>query len=182
MKLLFDYRKIWAVVIAALLFILAFYCTYKKGYNSGYDKGFVAGEAKAVAAYCQAKANASDNQKESDKVAIGSSVITHTEVAIKPKQKQEDADVKIETKPPKVSVLVNDKKYDFNAKSEYLQAGVQTTAAVAIKIPERRWTVGLGTDGKKAAYMLKAPIKGAVGVWVAGSGKDKIMGGLSVSF
>ena len=92
-------------------------------------------------------------------------------------------DVQVHTEKPVVTVEVNGKKQEIEQHSETADLAVKTETAVKVKIPERRWSFGIGTDGHKATYMLKAPIKGAVGAWVAGGGKDnRIMGGISISF
>lgn len=118
-----------------------------------------------------------------DTVQTQAAVVTHTETIVRPKTGADKASVVVTTEAPKVAATVNGKPYTFDAKTEVLQTGVKTYGTVNIRIPERRWVVGLGTDGKRAAYMVKAPIgKSAVGLWVAGAGRDKIMVGLSVSF
>ena len=118
-----------------------------------------------------------------DTVQAQTAVVTQTETVVRPKTASDKASVVVKTEAPKVAVKVNDKTYDFKPHTEVLQTGVRTYGTVNIRIPERRWVVGLGTDGRRAAYMVKAPIgKSAVGLWVAGSGREKIMGGLSVSF
>lgn len=167
-------NNIYIVVAVAVLlcFLLGGYYygkdEYKKGYNAGYTYALESMSVPVV--------------QKPDTATVQTGVVTTVEATVKPKPTPTTPDVVITTEAPKVSASVNGKEYTFDAKSEYLQAGAKTSASISVKIPERRWTIGLGTDGRRASYMLKAPINGAVGLWIAGSGRDKIMGGLSVSF
>ena len=139
---------------------------YQTGYNAGYTAGYqdrnrlVAGEiADAVAA----------NTKTETKIIYEKIPYTGN-------------DVQVHTEKPVVTVEVNGKQQQIQQHTETADLAVKTETAVKIRIPERRWAFGIGTDGKKPAFMLKAPIKGAVGAWVAGSTNKKIMGGVSISF
>lgn len=143
------------------------------------DLGYKAGWTAAI----ESTAYAPAVPERPDTVQTQAAVVTHTETVVRPKTTSDTASVVIKTDAPKVAATVNGKPYTFDAKSEVLQTGVKTYGTVNIRVPERRWVVGLGTDGRRAAYMVKAPIgKSAVGLWVAGAGRDKVMGGLSVSF
>ena len=160
-----------ALIIISIVSIIVAYTTGKKdGYKDGYKVGYADG------------IKIETEKPKSDTVQTVAKVETTTTTTIRPKTTADKADVIITTAPPIVKASVNGKKYEFKPQSEVLQTGVATTATLNIKVPERRWTIGLGTDGHKPAYMLKAPVKDAIGIWVAGSGRSKIMGGLSVSF
>lgn len=152
------------------------------GYRYGvrqYDLGYKEGWTAAIESTVVAPAT----PEVPDTVQTQAAVVTQTETIVRPKTANDTASVVVTTEKPVVAATVNGKPYTFDAKTEVLQTGVKTYGTVNIRIPERRWTIGLGTDGRRAAYMLKAPIgKSAVGLWVAGSGREKIMGGLSVSF
>lgn len=142
----------------------------RDGYNSGYNVGYHAGyedKNRLVA------------QSIPDHVTAG--VRTETKVIYKTVP-YAGSDVKISTPPPVVDIEVNGKKTQIQQKQETADLAVKTEASVKIKIPERKWSAGIGTDGKRVAYMLKAPVRGAIGVWVAGSGREKVMGGVSISF
>lgn len=139
------------------------------GYRSGYEVGYKAGYEER---------NRLDLVKVSD--AVTGAVKTETQVIYRPVP-YTGSDVKIETPPPVVSVEVNGKKHEFEQKSSTADIAVKTETAVKIKIPERRWKFGVGTDGKNVAGMLSFPVKGAVGGWVAGT-RGKVMGGVSISF
>lgn len=148
------------------------------GYQSGSERGRKDGYDTAVALFQQRQ------NKETKTDVVSGTVTTVVEAAttVRPRVDGTEAAVQVAVEPSKTTVTVNDKKYEFNAKSEILQTGVRTETEVKLRIPERRWVVGLGTDGKKAAYMVKTPVKGAVGLWIAGSGRDKVMGGVTISF
>lgn len=152
------------------------------GYRYGcyqHDLGYKAGWTAAI----EATASVPAVSEQQDTVQAQTAIVTQTETVVRPKTASDTASVVVKTEAPKVAVKVNDKTYDFKPQTEVLQTGVKTYGTVNIRIPERRWVVGLGTDGRRAAYMVKAPIgKSAVGLWVAGSGREKVMGGLSVSF
>lgn len=174
---MFDKLKAFIPLICALCALLAgLYIGYRfgvkrgleDGYNNGYNAGYSAGYSAGYA----------------DKGAIQESSAVKTETKIEYiKIPYNGNDVQVTTPPPKVTVSVNGKKQEVNQKTETADLQVKTETDVKLKIPERRWSIGIGTDGHKATYMLKAPIKGAVGAWVAGGGRDnRIMGGVSVSF
>lgn len=133
------------------------------GYNEGYGKGYSDGYA--------------DKGKLQD-----SNIKTETKIVYE-KIPYNGNDVQVTTPPPTVTLEINGKKQEIQQKQETADMQIKTEASVKLKIPERRWSVGLGTDGHKATYFIKAPIKGAVGAWVAGGGRDnRVMGGISVSF
>lgn len=156
-----------AVIAAA---IGASYLFYNRGHELGYHDGYRDGYNIGYSAGYTDKGKLSEN-----------SVKTETKVVYQ-KIPYTGADVQLETPPPTVTVSVNGKKQEVVQHQETADLQVKTETDVKLKIPERRWTVGLGTDGRRAAYMLKAPVKGAVGLWIAGSGKSKVMGGVTVSF
>lgn len=164
------------IAVAALLVLAvgACYYAYENGYNTGYDKGYQAGY---TAGYQDR--NRLAEQEISDAVAANTK--TETKIVYQ-KIPYTGSDVQVHTEKPVVTVEVNGKQQQIQQHSETADLAVKTETAVKIKIPERRWKIGLGTDGKKPAFMLSAPVTGAVGVWVAGSTKNKIMGGVSISF
>lgn len=134
------------------------------GYNEGYSKGY------------------SDGYADKGKLTDNSAVKTETKIVYE-RIPYNGNDVQITTPPPTVTVEVNGKKQEIQQKQETADLQVKTETEVKLKIPERKWSIGIGTDGHKATYMLKAPIKGAVGAWVAGGGRDnRVMGGVSISF
>lgn len=166
------------VLIEAIVLIAVLVGGYQYGVQR-YDLGYREGWTAAI----ESTASVPAVPVVSDTVQAQTAVVTQTETIVRPKTANDTASVVVTTEKPVVAATVNGKPYTFDAKTEVLQTGVKTYGTVNIRIPERRWVVGLGTDGKRAAYMVKAPIgKSAVGLWVAGSGREKIMGGLSVSF
>ena len=143
---------------------------YENGHKTGYDAGYSAGY--------------SDRNKLADKQiadAVTANTKTETRV-IYQKIPYTGSDVQVRTEKPTVTVEVNGKQQEVKQHSETADLAVKTETAVKIRVPERRWKFGIGTDGRKPAYMLSAPLRGAIGAWVAGSGRDKIMGGLTISF
>jgi len=174
--------SITAIVAVILIGLYGYKHAYDKGYEKGNKDGYECGYAAALDIVPAPKP---------DTVQAGVAVVTKTETTVRPKTQAEIANnapsVVVTTEAPKVTASVNGKKYDFEPKTEVLQTGVKTTATISVKVPERRWKIGLGIDNdKEPAYMLTGPIKGAVGFWVAGSGihsgKHKVMGGVSISF
>ena len=167
------------VLIAAIVLIAVLIGGYRygvqqreSGYGSGYDIGY------------------RDGYQERNRLAIlengkaADTVQTHTKTETKivyQKVPYNGTDVQIRTEKPVVTVEVNGKKQEVQQHTETADLAVKTETAVKIRVPERRWVFGIGTDGKKPMYMLKAPISGAVGAWVAG-GSHKFMGGVSISF
>lgn len=144
---------------------------YKEAYDLAYSKGYSDGyHDRNKLAEQQAKDAVTANTKTETKIIYKKIPYTGT-------------DVQVRTEKPVVTVEVNGKKQEVVQHSETADLAVKTETAVKVKIPERRWTFGIGTDGHKATYMLKVPVSGAVGAWVAGGGRDRrIMGGVSVSF
>lgn len=170
-------NKDTAVKLALILTaIIAVITAYNTGKNDGYKLGYKKGYGEAIEAMAPAP------KPKADTVQTTAVIKTETQTTVRPKTKADKADVVIKTAPPTVTASVNGKKYEFKPQSEILETGIKTTATLNIKVPERRWTVGIGTDGHKPSYMIKAPIRNAVGIWMAGTGKDKIMGGVSISF
>lgn len=166
------------IAVAVAIIALGVYSGYRYGenqYKKGYDAGYTAcAESMSVPIVVQ----------KPDTVQASVGVATTTTTTVRPKTKEDTASVVVKTEAPKVVATVNGKKYDFKPQSEVLDTTVKTTGVINVRIPERRWVVGVGySKDKSVGYMLKAPIgKSAVGVWVAGSGKKNVMGGLSVSF
>ena len=162
-------------IVCVLLCVLVGFASYKaghsKGVDDGYNNGYNAGYSKGY----------SDGYQDRNKLADNSTVKTETQVVYQ-KVPYNGNDVQVHTQPPVVTVEVNGKKQEVVQKQETADLAVKTETEVKIKIPERRWTFGVGTDGKKPMYMLKAPINhNGLGVWVAG-GSHKVMGGVSFSF
>ena len=164
---------IFAIGAIICLLILGCYFYSEERYSAVYDIGYKDGYSKGY----------SDGYADRNKLAEESNIKTETKI-IYEKIPYSGTDVQIKTEPPKVSLEINGKKTEINQKSETADLAVKTEATVKLKIPERKWTAGIGTDGHGVSYMIKAPVKDAVGIWLAGSsGKDKkIMGGISVSF
>ena len=166
----------WVIAIVVIIAIALcggyYYGTrqYKAGYDAGYKIGYDDGYKNANAL----------KQKE-----IADAVATHSRTETKivyQKIPYNGNDVQIKTEPPKVTVSVNGKQQEIQQKTETADLAVKTETAVAIKIPERKTSIGIGVDNdKKPAYMLKHNINGATGIWIAGS-KHKFMGGVSISF
>ena len=166
------------ILIAAVIALLIggyFYAEkrYDAGYNAGHMDGYNKGYSDGYA-----DRNKLVAKEISDAVVANSKTETKIVYQTIP---YNGNDVQVHTEKPVVTVEVNGKKQEVQQHSETADLAVKTETAVKIKVPERRWSVGIGTDGKKPMYMLKAPVKDAIGVWVAG-GSHKFMGGLSVSF
>ena len=168
-------------IIAVVIILLACFITYKISYNKGikdgYNDGYNAGYSKGY----------SDGYEDRNKLTDNSTVKTETKIVYQ-KVPYSGADVKVNTEPPKVTVEVNGKKQEVIQKQETADLAVKTETEVKIKVPEKRWSIGVGySDDKSVGYMLKAPLKVGknsdnLGLWIAGSGKKRIMGGISVSF
>lgn len=144
----------------------------ESGYSSGYDVGYRDGyqERNRLALL--------DNGKAAD--TVQNHTKTETKIVYE-KIPYTGNDVQIRTEKPVVTVDINGKQQKIQQKTETADLAVKTETAVKIRVPERRWVFGIGTDGKRPMYMLKAPVSGAVGAWVAG-GSHKLMGGVSISF
>ena len=165
-------KKIIAGIAVLILVPLACYYYGKIKYDDGYKTGYNAAYSKGYSDGYADKGKLVDNGT--------STVKTETKVVYQ-KVPYTGNDVQITTPPPTVTVSVNGKKQQIQQKTETADLAVKTETAVKIRVPERRWVFGVGTDGKKPMYLLKAPISGAVGAWVAG-GSHKFMGGVSISF
>lgn len=169
-------NKIQIAVVVVLIVVDCFigYKYGEKQYTAGYNAGYT-NALESVSIPIEVK---------QDTVQVGTTIATTTETYVKPKKDASEPSVVIKTEEPKIVATVNGKKYDFEPKSEYLGTTVKTTGVINVRIPERRWTAGIGYGkDKKVHYMLKAPIgKSAVGLWISGSGKSNFAGGLSVSF
>jgi hypothetical protein len=165
-------------IIAVVVLLCLLLCGYYYGenqYKKGYDAGYTA---------CAESMSVPIIVEKPDTVQASTAVATTTQTVVRPKQSTDKASVVVKTEKPTIVATVNGKKYDFKPQSEVLDTTVKTTGVINVRIPERRWVVGVGySKDKSVGYMLKAPIgKSAVGLWVAGSGKKNVMGGLSVSF
>lgn len=165
------------IAVVVVLIVVACFLGYKYGekqYTAGYNAGYT-NALESVSIPIEVK---------QDTVQVGTTIATTTETYVKPKKDVSEPSVVIKTEEPKITATVNGKKYDFKPQSQVLDTTITTTGTINVRIPERRWVVGVGySKDKSVGYMLKAPIgKSAVGVWVAGSGRKNVMGGLSVSF
>ena len=167
-------QMILICVVILFCCLLGGYFYGKEQYSKGYSKGYEIG-------YSEGYQNANMFKEKEIADAVQANTKTETKIVYQ-KIPYNGTDVQVKTEPPKVTVEVNGKKQEIQQKTETADLAVKTETSVKIKIPERRWKFGIGTDGKKPAFMLSAPIKGAVGVWVAGSTNKKIMGGVSISF
>ena len=168
--ILFAAGIVFCIVLGGYFYAAERYdAGYNAGHTDGYNKGYSDGYAdrnKLVA------------KEISDAVVANSKTETKIVYQTIP---YNGNDVQVHTEKPVVTVEVNGKKQEVQQHSETADLAVKTETAVKIKVPERKWSVGIGTDGKKPMFMMKAPVKDAIGVWVAG-GSHKFMGGLSVSF
>ena len=172
---IFENKKLLiAYCVVVCCFLLGYFFHGKNRYNEGYAAGWTA----AVEASCQLPEQPA---AKADTVTAAATTTVTATTTVQPRQTASDPVVAVKTETPKTTVTVNDKQYTFDAKTEVLQTGIKTQTDIKVKIPERRWVFGVGTDGKRPMYMLKAPISGAVGAWVAG-GSHKFMGGVSISF
>lgn len=161
------------VLVAVLIGGYRYGCyQHDLGYDTGYDIGYRDGY--------QERNRLALLEGEKAKDAVQTHATTETKI-IYQKVPYTGSDVQIRTEKPVVTVDINGKQQKVQQKTETADLAVKTETAVKIKVPERRWVFGIGTDGKKPMYLLKAPISGAVGAWVAG-GSHKLMGGVSISF
>lgn len=161
-----------AVAITAIGYIYG-----ERRYNNGYKVGYDIGYADAM------ETVQVPIEVKPDTVQTVATVQTVTETVVRPKTKPDEPSVVIKTKEPEIVASVNGKKYDFKPTHELLETGIKTTGVISVKVPERKYSFGIGYGkDKKVSYMLKVPVKNAVGLWVAGSGKKNFMGGVSISF
>lgn len=165
-----DRPKLLIFVVVIVAVLAGGYVFASRQYDAGYDLGYSAGYSKGY----------SDGYADKGKLSENSTIKTETKIVYE-KIPYNGNDVQIKTEPPKVTVSINGKKQEIQQKTETADLQVKTESEVRIKIPERRWHVGIGTDGKNLAGTIKIPVKDAVGVWVAGT-KGKVMGGVSISF
>lgn len=159
------------ILIALACFFSGRDIGYKNGYKAGYDAGYTE---------C-AETMTMPFEVKHDTVQASVAVQTSTQTTVRPKTAQDTASVVIKTEEPKIVATVNGKKYDFNPQTQVLGATTTTTGVINVRIPERKWHVGIGTDGKHLAGTIKIPVKDAIGVWVSGT-KGKVIGGVSISF
>lgn len=172
-------QKVYLIIAVLVTCVIAFFAYNvghrygysegeKIGYNNGYSKGY------------------SDGYEDKGKLTENT-VKTETKIEYV-KIPYNGNDVQITTPPPKVTVSVNGKKQEITQKQETADLQVKTETEVKLKLPEKRWSVGVGySDDKSVGYMLKAPLKVGknsdnLGLWIAGSGKKRVMGGISISF
>ena len=174
-----DKKLLVAYIVVVLCLLLGSYLHGESKYKDGYDAGYNEAYSKGY----------SDGYNDRNKLvqkeiadAVQASTKTETKIVYQTIPYNGN-DVQIKTEKPVVTVDINGKQQQVQQHTETADLAVKTETAVKIKVPERRWSIGIGTDGKKAAYMLKFPVKGAVGGWVTAGGKDnRVMGGVSVSF
>ena len=174
-----DLRKRILIIVGIVFVIAAAFCVYRYGkqrYQCGYDDAYDIGYRDGY----QERNRLALLEGEKAKDAVQTHTKTETKIVYK-KVPYNGNDVQIRTEKPVITVDINGKKQKIQQKTETADLAVKTETAVKIKVPERRWVFGVGTDGKKPMYLLKAPISGAVGAWVAG-GSHKVMGGVSISF
>ena len=174
-----DLRKRLFIVFSIIALIAAAFCVYRYGkqqYQCGYDAAYDVGYRDGY----QERNRLALLESEKAKDAVQTHTKTETKIVYK-KVPYNGNDVQIRTEKPDVTIEINGKKQKIQQKTETADLAVKTETAVKIRVPERRWVFGIGTDGKRPMYMLKAPISGAVGAWVSG-GSRKFMGGVSVSF
>lgn len=169
-----DFKiEIFLIVLA----IVGIICGYFVGKNTGYKNGYERGYAVALESVTPVE------KPKQDTVQTAVAITTETQTTVRPKTKQDKAEVVVNTTPPKIVASVNGKKYDFKPQNEVLDTTIKTTGVINVKVPERKNVFGIGySKERKMAYMLKVPVKNAVGVWVAGTGKNNFMGGVSISF
>ena len=143
---------------------------YNEGYNDGYRIGY------------------EDGYEDRNSVPNSVQTVTETKVVYTEKPYDGKNDVVIHTDKPVVTIDVNGKQQQIVQTDTTADIGVQTTVTTKLRLPEKKWAIGLGIDNnKKVAYMLKSPLKVGknsdnLGLWIAGSGRDKVMGGVSISF
>ena len=166
-------QKIVIIVIIAIALVTGCtYACYKNGYSRGYKVGYDAGYKAGYA-----ERNALAETKEPEVRTVTETKVVYKEVPYN------GNDVQVTTEKPKVTIAVNGKKQELKQTTATADLAVKTEAKIDLKIPERKWVVGIGTDGHDPALMLKAPLSknGAVGIWGAGTRKKAFVG-LSVSF
>ena len=116
---------------------------------------------------------------------------TVTEIRYVPKESSADADVQVTAPKQELTVSVNGKKqkiekaegerfvFDKN-KLTYTQT---SSATIDLRVPDntRHWSAGIGIGKNGAAGMVRFPLKGNVGGWVAGDRRN-ILAGIAVNF
>lgn len=169
LSLIYPYRK----YIAVVLFIFA-------AFGLGFYRGRVTAPEKIV-------------EKEVPVERVVTQTVTKTDVRYVAKKSAADPDVDIKIPKQELTVYVNGQKqtirkadtekYVFDQNK--LQLEQYSKAVVDIKIPTidktRRWSIGIGVGKDGAVYMVRGPLKGHIGAWVAGN-KKAIMGGVSFDF
>ena len=143
---------------------------YNEGYNDGYRIGY------------------EDGYEERNSIPNSVQTVTETQVIYK-EVPYTGHDVEIHTEKPVVTVAVNGKELKpIVQTTSTADLAVQTTSIVKLQVPEKRWSFGVGvSNDKKIAYMLKTPLKvgkntNNLGLWISGTGKKQVMGGVSISF
>lgn len=167
LPLIYPYRK---YIVAAFAILIAF--------GLGFYQGWVTAPEKIV-------------EKPAEHVVT--ETVTKTDIHYVPKVTTADPDVDIKIPKQELTVYVNGQKqtirkadtekYVFDQNK--LQLEQYGKASLDISIPTvdktRRWSIGIGAGKDGAAYMIRGPLKGHVGAWVAGN-KKTIMGGISFDF
>ena len=169
-----DKSKLFIFVVIVIAVVVGGYFYAERRYKEGYDVGYNEAYSKGY----------SDGYADKGKLTENSTVKTETKVVYQTIPYNGN-DVQVTTEKPKVTVSINGKKQEIEQKTETADLQVKTESEVKIKIPERKYKFGIGTDGKRVTYMVSTPApfvtNDAIGLWVAGT-KGKVMGGVSVSF
>jgi Zn-dependent metalloprotease len=173
--MIIKYYKVIIAVVLVIGAVIAGYMYGKKQYNAGYDKGYDIGY----------KDGYEERNMLASKEKPAVQTVTETKVVYK-EIPYNGTDVQVHTEKPVVTVSLNGKEQKIEQKTATADLAVKTETNVKLKLPEKRWSAGIGTDGKNVAYMLKTPLKVGkntdnLGMWVAGT-KGKVMGGISISF
>lgn len=171
LTVLYPYRK----HIAALLTILAaFACGFYRG---------------RITAPVQVKTVAVESPVEH----VVSQTKTVTDVRYVEKPSPSAPEVNIKVPKQELTVAVNGKeqvikksdseKYVFD--ENQLRLEQNSKASLDITIPTvdktRKWSIGIGASRNGAAYLVRAPLKGHVGLWAVGD-KKTVMGGVTFDF
>ena len=130
-------------------------------------------------------------EKPIEKVVTQTKTVTDVRYVPKPSPAAPDVDVMIPKQ--ELTVAVNgqqqtikksdSEKYVFD--EGQLRLEQYSKSLVDIKVPvvdkTRRWSIGIGASRNGAAYMLRGPLKGHIGLWASGD-KRTVMGGVSFDF
>lgn len=116
---------------------------------------------------------------------------TVTEIRYVEKESPDDADVQVTAPKQELIISVNGRKqkiekaegerfvFDKN-KLTYTQT---SSASIDLRVPDntRHWSIGVGIGKNGTAGMVRFPLKGNVGGWIAGD-KRNVLAGISVNF